>query len=242
MEFLKSLIELLIRKLRKDKNYRLDPNYRLRELFLIIYYRALQMVRGLRIKCFIKSEGIVFCGRDVSIEHGYHINSGPSLILEDNVHINALSVNGVQFGRNVSVGKGTIIVCTGVIANKGIGLRIGNHTGISAKSYLGCQGGITIGSDVIIGPGLKMFSENHNFEGSDLPIRLQGENRKGIDIGDNCWLGSNVTILDGVTVGAGCVIAAGSIVSKSMPPDSIVAGIPAKVLKSRLGNETTLPV
>lgn len=234
MLFLNKIVVFFVSKFRKDKNYKLNSSYNSIELFLILFYRGLQVIRGVRLKFFLKSKGIIFCGRSVIIEHGYKIVANSSLILEDNVQINALSIDGISFGRNVSVGKGTIIICTGVINNKGCGLKVGDYTGIGAQSFLSCQGGINIGSDVIIGPGLKMFSENHNYLSDELPIRLQGENRKGIIIGNNCWFGSNVTVLDGVKVGDGCVIAAGSLLTKSIPPNSIVAGIPAKVIKSRI--------
>lgn len=228
-----TIIEKVIRYLRNDSNYKLESVYNLREYYLIIFYRALQILRGLRIKLFINATGLVFCGRRVIVEHGYKIRSGASLILEDGVHINALSVHGVQFGRNVSLGKGVIIVCTGVVKSKGTGLQVGDNSGIGAYSYIGCQGGIRIGSDVIIGPGFMMFSENHNFLYKDIPIRLQGENRQGIVIGDNCWFGANVTVLDGVSVGSGCVVAAGTLLNKSIPSNSIVAGIPGKIIKQR---------
>lgn len=234
MSLLKKLIEYLIKILRNDPTYKLGSDYDFREFSLVIFYRGLQVLRGLKIKVFIKSKGIVFCGRSVIVEHGYHVSAGSSLILEDDVYINALSLEGVRLGRNVSMGKGTIIVCTGVISNKGIGLSIGNYVGIGAQSFISCQGGIKIGNDVIIGPGLKIFSENHNYKGADIPIRLQGENRRGVGIGNNCWFGANVTVLDGVTIGDGCVIAAGSVINKSVPPNSIAAGVPARIIKPRL--------
>lgn len=233
MSFLKRIIESLVRTLRSDPQYKLASDYSLIELILVLTYRGMQVFRGLGVKLIVKSKGIIFCGRSVVIEYGYRITAGQSLIIEDGVFINALSIKGITFGRNVSIGKGTIINCTGVISNKGVGLEVGNHTGIGAQSFIGCQGGIKIGSDVIIGPGLKMFSENHNFQSYEVPIRLQGEDRQGIVIGNNCWFGAGVTVLDGVSVGDGCVVAAGSLLNKSIPSNSIVAGVPAKFIKHR---------
>ena len=60
--------------------------------------------------------------------------------------------------------------------------------------------------------------------------------RKGIEVGQNCWIGSKVTILDGVTIGAGSIIAAGSLVNKSFPINSIIGGVPGKLLKTRHEN------
>jgi len=226
------LLEALVAFFRKDKNYKLDSRYSLVDILLILKYRCMQLLRGLYIKVFIKSEGSVFCGRSVTVEYGYNIRAGASLILDDYVSINALSTNGVVFGRNVSIGKGTIIVCTGVIKNKGVGLCMGDYSSVGAQSFLGCQGGVKIGSNVIIGPSFKVFSENHKYD-DKIAIRLQGEVRKGVRVGDDCWFGANVTLLDGVTVGDGCVIAAGSVVNKSVLPGSIIAGVPAKLVKRR---------
>lgn len=228
-------VETIISLLKKDPSYRFKTEYRLRQLFYILLYRGLQLIRGFRIRLKIKAQGLIFCGRAVVIEHGYQITSGANLILEDMVHINALSENGIAFGRNVTVAKGTVIVCTGVIANRGTGLIIGDYSAIGAHSFIGSQGGITIGSDVIMGPGVRIFSENHNYDNSELPIRKQGEIRKKVLIEDDSWVGSGVTILGGVTIGRGSVIAAGSVVTKNIPAYSVVAGIPAKIVKKRVG-------
>lgn len=166
------------------------------------------------------------------MQHAYQVLAGKSLIIEDGVHINALSANGIVLGNNVTIAKYAILTCTGVIANRGTGIEIGNNSGIGAQSFLGGQGGIKIGNDVIMGPQVKIFSENHNYDRSDVIIRKQGESRKGISIEDNCWIGAGVTILDGVTISKGCVVAAGSVVTKSIPKNSIAAGVPAKVIKT----------
>ena len=125
------------------------------------------------------------------------------------------------------------MICTGVIAQKGTGITIGDGCGITIGVYLAGQGGIKIGKNVIIGPFTKILSENHNFSNPDILIKDQGVARKGIEIGDNCWIGSGVTVLDGVIVGEGCVIAAGAVVTKSAPPNCVLAGVPAKVTKNR---------
>lgn len=228
-----SLLENVIGFLKNDAGYRFEADYTLRQLIMMVAYRGVQLVRGLRIRLLIKGRGLIFCGRSVVIEHGYMIQAGPNLILDDYVSINALSKKGIIFGRNVSLNKGVIIACTGAIAHQGVGLEIGDYTGINAQSYIGCQGGVKIGSNVIIGPGVRIFSENHNFSDLTIPIRLQGETRQQVIIEDDCWIGSGATILSGVCIGTGSVIGAGSVVTKDVAPHTVVVGVPASPMKSR---------
>lgn len=227
-------IENLIRKLKNKPDYQWESNYSFRDLFFITTIRAAQLFRGLFLKPFLKkSTGLIFLGTNVKVRHAYQISAGKNLILEDNVSINALSANGIILGDHVSIAKDSILFCTGIIAQKGTGIIIGNRTGIGARAFLAGQGGINIGDDVITGPNIQVFSENHNFSNLSLTIKEQGVTKQPTTIGNNCWIGGGVSILAGVTIGDGCVIATGSVVTKSVPANSVVAGVPAKVIKSR---------
>jgi len=230
---LRILIERIIGKLKGDPLYRMDEDYSARQLISILYIRFCQVLRGYVLKLRVSSSGVIFCGRRVVVRFGYQITAGKSLILEDGVHLEALSSSGIILGNHVTIAKHAILSCTGVIANKGVGIQIGNNSAVGAQSFLGGQGGIVIGNDVIMGPQVKMFSENHNYASQVERIRLQGVSRKGITIGDNCWIGAGTTILDGVAISQGCVIAAGSVVTKSIPENSIARGIPAVVVGTR---------
>ena len=90
-----------------------------------------------------------------------------------------------------------------------------------------------MGSDVIVGNFVSMHSQNHNFDDLNVPIRLQGVNSNGIFIGNNIWIGAKATILDGTKIGDGSIIAAGAVVKGEFPQNSIIAGVPAKVIKIR---------
>jgi Acetyltransferase (isoleucine patch superfamily) len=229
------IIEKLIRTLKGDPNYKWESPYSTRDLFSVSFHRFVQVVRGLFLKPFLKkSSGLIFIGSNVKVRHAYQLTAGKNLILEDGVSINALSEQGIILGDHVSIARNSILFCTGIIAQKGTGITIGDRTGISARAYFAGQGGITIGNDVIMGPNVQVFSENHAFADPTLTIKEQGVIKDPVVIGNNCWIGGGATILAGVHIGDGCVIAAGSVVTKSVAANSIVAGVPAKVIKSRV--------
>jgi acetyltransferase-like isoleucine patch superfamily enzyme len=229
------LIENIIRKLKRDPNYKWESHYSARDLIVFTSRRGFQLLRGFILRIRLKqTQGLLFAGTGVKVKHAYQLSTGKNTILEDNVFINALSEDGIILGDNVTIARDGILFCTGVIAQKGKGISIGNGTGISARAYFSGQGGITIGAECIFGPEVKIFSENHNYGDPTQTIKAQGVNRKGVIIGDNCWIGGGVSILDGVIIGKGCVIAAGSVVNRSIPENSIAAGVPAKVIKNRI--------
>lgn len=111
-------------------------------------------------------------------------------------------------------------------------IEIGDNCVVNNYSVIYGHGGLKIGNDVIIGPHTVIIPANHKFTGGG-PIRKQGETRRGIIIGNDCWIGANCTILDGVTVASGCVIGAGSVVTKSTDIDGVYAGNPAVRVRDR---------
>jgi len=228
------LTERIIRILKHDPGYALDRNIPLSDLLEVIALRSAGLMRGLFIFWRLKQASqVLFVGRQVTLRHKRRISIGESCILEDHVFIDALSQNGVTLGDNVTIAKYSTIQCTGVIQELGVGVVIGDNSAIGAYSFLGGQGGINIGQNVIIGPKVSIFSENHEFDQLDIPIRLQHPTRKGVVIEDNCWIGANSTIVDGVTIHSGCIVAAGSVVTKDVAPNTITGGVPAKTIRVR---------
>ena len=226
--------ERIIRRLKNDGSYSLDPRISILDLLSISLRRGIAVLRGILHRYqFSHFEGMLFAGKNITLLHKKSISVGRSVIIEDFVFMDALSQNGIVLGNNVTIAKFTSIQCTGVIHELGTGVTIGNNSAVGAYSFLGGQGGITIGNNVIMGPKVNIFSENHGFDDLSLPIRLQPTTRKGVVIDDNCWIGANSTILDGVHIGQGCVIASGSVVTKDLPVNSIAAGIPARVIRQR---------
>ena len=227
------IVNAIIHRLGRT-GYKLDPSLGKYDIAIVLLSKMLEFFRGVKLKMFLgKSNGAIFIGSRTKIRFKHKLFLSGTTYIGDNVEINALSRSGVQIGSNFSIHRNSVIDCTGVLRSLGEGLTIGDNVGIAQNCFIQVRGMVAIGSNVIFGPNVSIFSENHNFDDRDLPVSVQGETRKGVIIEDGVWLGSHVIVLDGVTVGKNSIVAAGSVVSKDVPPYSIVGGIPAKILKSR---------
>ena len=84
-----------------------------------------------------------------------------------------------------------------------------------------------------VGAHVDILAENHNFDDPELPINQQGVKRRGVVIGEDCWIGNRATVLDGVRIGRGSVIGAAAVVTGDIPEFSVAVGSPARVLRDR---------
>lgn len=185
--------------------------------------------------------GVVLVGRGVSIRHPRHIHLGGALVIEDYAEVQGLSTGGVRFGHRVTVGRFASIRPSGYYGREiGAGLDIGDHSNIGPYCFIGCAGPVRIGERVMMGQGVYLLAERHQMDDPDQPMQVQGVTRSGIVIEDDCWLGAGSKILDGVTLGSGSVVGAGAVVTRSFPPNSIIGGVPAKLLRHRF--ESAAPV
>ncbi len=227
------LISRVISKI-KHSEYKVDKNITDTIMLSIIIEKFIMLVRGFWNKIFMKkSKGLLFIGKNVKLKCKNKIILHGTTLIDDNVKIDALSKYGVEIGENFSIGRNSIIECTGVIRELGEKLTIGKNVGIAANAFISMRGKIEIGDDTILGPNVAIHAENHIFIDMNKVIRMQGATRKGIKIGKDCWIGSGVKILDGVTIGDGCVIAAGAVVNRDLPNYSVAGGVPAKIIKNR---------
>lgn len=204
--------------------------------FIIYKNSLLKLIKGTVISIGMRKKSFpLFVGKKVSISHKRNIYCGKKVKFESYSEIHGLSKQGLVFSDNVTIGRYTEIRPSSYygVGNIGEGLYIGKNSSIGPNGFIGCSGKITIGNNVMIGPKVSMFAENHNFSDTDIDIKGQGVNNKGIVIEDNCWIGSNVVILDGVTIGSGSVIGADTLVTKNIPKNSIVYDIRRKKIGSR---------
>ncbi len=236
---MRNLIERKISET-KGTDYHIDDAIRSNHLFSIVNNRMIMLVRGFfKRGRFHKVGRYFFLGSRVKFKFAKKIVLGKSVTINDYCIVNALCKNGVIIGDNFNLGSYSIIDCAGVISNVGESLRIGNNVGISPFFTIFVRGHVVIGNDVIIGPHVTIVSENHVFENCNVPVRLQGVSRKGVRIGNDCWIGAGATILDGVSIGNGSIIAAGAVVTNDVEPYVIVGGVPARIIGQRKGKEST---
>ncbi len=115
-------------------------------------------------------------------------------------------------------------------------LVVGNNVSIQPMCYLECghiKGGITIDDDVSIAHGVTIMGTTHQFGSHEEKIRDQGIENEPVHIEENVWIGAKASVLGGVTIGHGSVIGAGAVVTKSLEPEGVYVGVPAKKMKDR---------
>lgn len=201
----------------------------------ILYRTGIKFLRGGVRRIFLKeAHGMLLIGRNVQISHSKHIRCGKNVKFEDYAEIHGLCSDGLNFGDYVTISRGVMIRPSSYYGGDyGVGLTMGEHSSIGPYGYVGCSGKITIGKNVMFGPKCSLFAENHVFSDTETSIKSQGVNQKGITVEDDCWIGSNVTILDGVTIGKGSVIGAGTLVTNDIPAGSIVVDKREKYVRAR---------
>lgn len=115
---------------------------------------------------------------------------------------------------------------------KGEGIVIGDNSGLGVNCVV--RGPLEIGTNVMMGPDVRIMTAKHDTSRTDIPMRQQGHlPKQKVTISDDVWIGARVIILPGISIGTGSIIGAGAVVTKDVPEYSVVAGVPAKVIKYR---------
>ena len=155
---------------------------------------------------------------------------GPGSVIEDDVLI--FHPDHVEVGRGVYIGHRAIL--KGYHRNR---LVIGDGTWIGEQAFLHAAGGITIGRNVGIGPGVRIITSRHAEEGRGTPILHSSIDFAPVVVGDDADVGVGSIVLPGVTIGRGVQVGAGAVVSRDLPDYAVAAGVPARVLRMRPADE-----
>lgn len=132
--------------------------------------------------------------------------------------------------RKFSLGDYSVVESYSCINNAVGDVIIGDHTRVGLHNTV--IGPVTIGNHVNLAQGITVTALNHNFTDHHLRIDEQGVSTTPVTIGHDIWIGANAVILPGVTIGDHSVVAAGAVVTKDVPPHTLVAGVPAKIIKT----------
>jgi len=221
---IKSLFQKILFK--TGKSYTIDSNIPSSLFFSFLCRRLIMLIRG--VVCL---QSKVFLGSGCKIKNKRNIVFGKSVTIENHCEIDGYASQKLEFGNNAKLGAYSFVTTTSHMSKFGKGLKIGNNSACGRYCEFGASGGIEIGNDVIMGSYISFHSENHNFSDKSKPIREQGVTSAGIKLGNNIWVGAKVTFLDGSEVGDNSVVAAGAVVTGKFPPNVVIGGIPAKILK-----------
>ena len=131
--------------------------------------------------------------------------------------------------RRFCLGDYSVVESFACINNAVGDVMIGDHTRIGLHNTI--IGPVSIGNHVNLAQGITVTALNHNFEDTEKRIDEQGVSTTPVVIDDDVWIGANAVILPGVHIGNHCVVAAGAVVTKDVPPHSLVGGVPAKIMK-----------
>ncbi len=172
--------------------------------------------------------GVVF-GVDVWFRHPLKIQIGSGSIIDDGVLLDAKGSDnrGIIVGDSCYIGRGSVLSC------KEGDIVLGDRANVSTWCNISSNSKITIGEKTLLGPYVSLFATTHNFDETGKAILDQGWTSKGITIGQNCWLGARVSVLDGVTIGSNSVVGTGAVVNADLPANVVAVGAPAKPIKKR---------
>lgn len=175
--------------------------------------------------------GSVF-GRSITLRQPQRVHIGRAVVIDDRCCLDAITdaPEGIRIGDTTMVGMGT------QLAAKLGSITIGNNCGLGANVtvHSSVGGTVSIGSNVLIAGHVYLGGGQYHTDRTDISIAEQGHiEGLELEIGDNCWIGANATVVNGVKIGRDCIVAAGAVVTKDVPPFSIVGGVPAKVIRVR---------
>ncbi len=195
------------------------------------------VLRGIFYRLIMKMDGWAAIEDNVRIRYADHIRLGHGVYLDKNTYLHACP-DGIILGDGTLVMNGAILHVYNFRDLPHSGIFLGKDCLVGEYTVIRGQGGVNIGDRVYTSPFCQIIAVNHVFDNPNRPFSEQGITAEGITIEDDVWIGSGAIITDGVRVGAGAVIAAGSVVTKHVPPHTVVGGVPAIVIREISASET----
>ena len=192
-------------------------------------------LRGVFYRLILKMDGVAAIESRVRIRFADQIRLGHGVYIDEGAYLHACP-NGIEIGAGSIVMHGAVLHVYNFRDMKQSGIKIGRDSLIGEYSVIRGQGGVNIGDRVYTSPFTQIIAVNHVFDNPNRPFVEQGITAEGIVIEDDVWLGAGAIITDGVRVGKGAVVAAGAVVTKDVPPHTVVGGVPAKLIKNINGS------
>jgi acetyltransferase-like isoleucine patch superfamily enzyme len=193
-------------------------------------------LRALLYRLILKMDGVAAIEHGVRIRFADQVRLGRNVYLDHGVYLHACP-QGITVGDNSFVMHGAILHVYNFRDLPHAFIRIGSNSLIGELNVLRGQGGITIGDRVYTAPLVQMLAVNHVYQDPTRPMVEQGITAEGIVIEDDVWIGAGAIVTDGVRIGKGAVVAAGAVVTKDVPPHTVVGGVPARVIKAIDGSD-----
>src|SRR5512139_2113826 len=195
-------------------------------------------LRAILYRMILKMDGMAAIENGVRLRFTSNIRLGQRVYLDQGTYLHACP-KGISIGDDTLVMHGSVLHVYNFRGMTQSGIRIGKNSLIGEYNVIRGQGGVTIGDRVYTSPFVQIVSVNHVFDDPTVPFVDQGITAEGIVIEDDVWIGSGAVITDGVRIGKGAVVAGGAVVTKDVPPLTIVGGVPAKELPKITGDKTT---
>ncbi len=193
-------------------------------------------LRALAYRLILHMEGVAAIEKGVRLRFASEIRLGRGVYLDEGAYLHACP-GGIQIGENTLVMHHAELHVYNFRDLPRAGIRIGRDSLIGEFNVLRGQGGITLGDRVYTSPLVQIAAVEHVFSDPTRPFVEQGITAQGIVVEDDVWIGAGAVITDGVRIGRGAVVAAGAVVTQNVAAHTVVAGVPARVIKTVSGED-----
>jgi acetyltransferase-like isoleucine patch superfamily enzyme len=188
-------------------------------------------IRALIYKLIMRISGVVAIESGVRLSYVENIKLGRHVYLDRGSYLHACP-GGIEIGDGAYIMHNAELHVFNFRDLPHAFIRIGPRTFVGESVVIRGQGGVTIGESVLIGPGAQILAVNHQYGDPSVPIMDQSISGQGIVVEDGAWIAAGAVILDGVRVGRNAVVGANAVVTRDVPPHSVVVGVPARVVRS----------